>query len=64
MMIPPPPRHLIFHEKYLCNIGSATIALTGTLPATILPLGLIEFLLFNTKLHHFYHANFVTQWPS
>ena len=35
------------------------IAFTGTFPATILPLGLVKFLLFYTKLHHFYHANFV-----
>ena len=35
------------------------IAFTDTPPATILPLGLVKFLLFYTKLHHFYHANFV-----
>ena len=35
------------------------IAFTGTFPTTILPLGLVKFLLFYTKLHHFYHANFV-----
>ena len=57
-------QHLIFHENYLCNIGSATIVFTGTPPATILLLGLVEFLLFYAKLHHFYDANFVTQWPS
>jgi hypothetical protein len=60
---PLPPQHLD-HEKYHCNTGSATIAPTATSPATILPLGLVRFVLFLEKSHHFYSVNFVTCGPS
>ena len=61
---PPPPHHHLIHEKYFRNTGPATIALNGTLSATILHLGSVRFVLFYVKSHHFYHTNFDTRPPS
>ena len=53
-------QHQHFHQKDLCITRSTTMTLIATSPVAILPLGLVKFVLFQKKLHHFYRANFVT----
>lgn len=60
MMFPLSLLHHLILEKYYRNTGSTTIVLIIISTATTMLLGLVQFAVFCKKLHHVYHAIFVT----